>query len=577
MSSLHQISKFYRSFSGTDTLAFIMLPGCSPVVLGSLTTISYSVFRNKKPVINIGRTNINGVTRGSRIFAGTMIFTLINQYWFREIQDGVSYLSGIDNLKVDEIPLFDIMIVSANEYGSAVSMFIYGIDFTDEAQTISVEDLFTENTFSFVARDISTFKAHNVLVGVSESSGASSYIDSDSTQHYYVMHSDTNWEDVAELERQYNQAKVDFYNATSNDLREKEWVREIYYSPSLQRKFMGGDVLTVQQLLASVNKLYKINDDELGTFTEYTANAVKAFQIENGLEPTGRVDKRTYLLLLDKANNINGENTSEKRAYCLNRNGAVIYPEPNSQISIIGLPRLVYSESIVYSEIVIGIGSNGKTEKYYKTEEGYISVSDMYTSEMYNSSIEYPVLLAGDYNVYVTVLQNLLRDIYPEFANYEIGHYDDVTVAYVKRFKKENNISKVDDKVTYETWIALRNNKKGSYQDFQDGFAISIEKEPGTYNIKSSDVASKINEFAVTMQADSSLPTKITATAFYGNNINSVKTSTINVKDSYNFNFGTFKDIFSYNPKYGNPIMVQYCIYPYNKEPYKWVFNYQEG
>ena len=81
------IHKYYKSFSGTDTLAFILMPGSSPVCIGSLTTISYSMFRNKKPVINIGRTNINGVTRGSRIFAGTMIFTLINQNWLRELQE----------------------------------------------------------------------------------------------------------------------------------------------------------------------------------------------------------------------------------------------------------------------------------------------------------------------------------------------------------------------------------------------------------------------------------------------------------------------------------------------------------
>ena len=155
----NQISKYYKSFSGTDTLAFIMMPGSSPVVIGSLTTISYSMYRNKKPVINIGRTNINGVTRGSRIFAGTMIFTLINQHWLKELQEQLNWLKGFDELKVDELPLFDVMIVSANEYGNAAIMYIYGIDFTDEAQTISVEDLFTENTFSFVARDVSNFKS----------------------------------------------------------------------------------------------------------------------------------------------------------------------------------------------------------------------------------------------------------------------------------------------------------------------------------------------------------------------------------------------------------------------------------
>ena len=74
----NQISKYYQSFSGTDTLVFMLMPGRNPVVLGSITTVSYSAYRTKQPVINLGRTNINGVTRGSRIFAGTMIFTLIN-------------------------------------------------------------------------------------------------------------------------------------------------------------------------------------------------------------------------------------------------------------------------------------------------------------------------------------------------------------------------------------------------------------------------------------------------------------------------------------------------------------------
>ncbi len=133
-----QISKYYKSFSGTDTLAFIMMPGSTPVVIGSLTTVSYSMFRNKKPVINIGRTNINGVTRGARIFAGTMIFTLINQHWLNELQEQIAWLAEYEELKVDELPLFDIMIVSSNEYGNYASIYIYVIDFTDEAQTISV-------------------------------------------------------------------------------------------------------------------------------------------------------------------------------------------------------------------------------------------------------------------------------------------------------------------------------------------------------------------------------------------------------------------------------------------------------
>ena len=148
---------FYRSFSGTDALVFIMLPQTEPILLGSLSTISYSMYRDKKPVPVIGRVNVGGFTRGTRIYAGTLIFTLLNQHWVNELKEKVSWLQSINRLKTDELPLFDLMIVCANEYGAAMQMFIYGVDLTEEGQVLSIEDLFIENTFNFVARDISNF------------------------------------------------------------------------------------------------------------------------------------------------------------------------------------------------------------------------------------------------------------------------------------------------------------------------------------------------------------------------------------------------------------------------------------
>ena len=178
------LSKFYKSFSGTDTIAFLLFPGINPIVIGSLTTVSYSMYRSKVPVINIGRTNINGITRGSRIYAGTMVFTLINKHWLRELQDQASYLQDFPTLKTDELPLFDIMIVSANEYGSSCTMFIYGVDFTDEAQTISVEDLFTENVFKFVAREVAVFD--EVIIKASETKKKFYTINTGVLKNYYV-------------------------------------------------------------------------------------------------------------------------------------------------------------------------------------------------------------------------------------------------------------------------------------------------------------------------------------------------------------------------------------------------------
>lgn len=565
MASLHQISKFYRSFSGTDTLAFILLPGSKPVVLGALTTISYSMFRNKKPVINIGRTNINGVTRGSRIFAGTMIFTLINQHWLREVQNEITWIKNFKELKVDELPLFDIMIVSANEYGSAVSMFIYGIDFTDEAQTISVEDLFTENTFSFVARDISTFESHNTLDQVIGGSSGS-IVDNTTFQRYYIMHSDTDWQNVAEEERLYQAARVSFYSETGNRRYENDWHRELYYSPSLSRLMMGSDVSLVQTLLSQTTK-YKISDDTFGTFTDKTADAVRAYQATNGLDVTGRVDQRTYISLVSHTND-----TKERLyAMCTNKNGAIIYPNPDRSYVSSGLGTVSYGESVQYIRTVIG--DDG--EMYYQLEEGYVLANDMYSTETNHNTVEYPVLKPGDYGNNVAMLQSLLQSAYDDFVNFTSGYYDQKTKDFVMKFKKENGLSDDNYDITYEIWAALRAGNNDIFREASDdGFYIEVSKDPGKYEVGKNNLTDLLDDFTIKMYSDSSVTVKISAVMLYEDGTSKTESRTVTVKELTGFNFKTFKDCFMYNPELGDPTVVDFIVYPYNKQAYKWQIDY---
>ena len=292
MSEVGNISKFYKSFSGTDTLAFILMPGCTPVVIGSLTTISYSMFRNKKPVINIGRTNINGVTRGSRIYAGTMIFTLINQHWLKELQDQIDYIKDFEDLKVDELPLFDIMIVSANEYGNAVSMYIFGIDFTDEAQTISVEDLFTENTFSFVARDISTFKQISIKKNNNHGKSNPGNLLNEFSQKLYVLKSSPiSFDELGRLEQEVTQSKlIDMQRPQLYSLP-----RNLYLCSS--KLIIGNDVAMIQTLLQRVFQDIAIEIN--GIFDEKMDKIVRKYQSIATLAINGIVDDKVYNSLLN--------------------------------------------------------------------------------------------------------------------------------------------------------------------------------------------------------------------------------------------------------------------------------------
>ena len=52
------------------------------------------------------------------------------------------------------LPPFDIVFTFFNEYGNASKMKIYGVTIVDEGQTMSIDDIMTEQTYTFMARGI---------------------------------------------------------------------------------------------------------------------------------------------------------------------------------------------------------------------------------------------------------------------------------------------------------------------------------------------------------------------------------------------------------------------------------------
>ena len=161
----------FNSFSGADIVAYIHIPPQSlkgdelvgpyqdsePVVgvLGSLQTISYSTFRDVQPVRTLGKTHAAGYTRGPRTIAGTLIWTVLDQYVLAEALKH-SYTDNYDpsTILIDQIPPFNIIITFNNEYGDVATMGIYGIRMINEGATFSVDDMITEQTNTYVANDI---------------------------------------------------------------------------------------------------------------------------------------------------------------------------------------------------------------------------------------------------------------------------------------------------------------------------------------------------------------------------------------------------------------------------------------
>lgn len=161
----------YDSFSGTDISAQIILPNEEPLHLGELQTISYSIHRENKPIRVLGRVNPKGFVKGPRTIAGSLIFTVFNTYAFyrlkqyKELVYGTSGQYGLATNPMfplaDMLPPFDIVLTFSNEYGKFSRMRILGITIVDEGGTMSIDDLVTEQTYTYMARGIQPLTSYS--------------------------------------------------------------------------------------------------------------------------------------------------------------------------------------------------------------------------------------------------------------------------------------------------------------------------------------------------------------------------------------------------------------------------------
>lgn len=158
-------TKTYTSFSGADMVAIIdvNIPNKEgsynkvTKVLGEMMTISYSIHMDKKPVRSLGSVNAKDYVFGPRTIAGSLIFAQFNRHIAQDILAEAE--KTVENkhsqmIVMDEMPPFNITISMANEYGSKARLAIYGIRIVNEGNVISVNDVYTENTYQFVATDI---------------------------------------------------------------------------------------------------------------------------------------------------------------------------------------------------------------------------------------------------------------------------------------------------------------------------------------------------------------------------------------------------------------------------------------
>lgn len=180
-------------FTGSDIVAGIYVPVLGTFrVFGELSTVTYSIHRELFPVRACGTINPKGYTRGGRTIAGTLIFTVFDRHVLYSLRDevartymqmlqtnGYGYNSKLSNIKIlsDELPPFDLVITMANEYNSAGStLTIKGVRITNEGQTMSIEDMITENQMMYLAQDIDLMVPKDVTTDIAYADYAKPYV-----------------------------------------------------------------------------------------------------------------------------------------------------------------------------------------------------------------------------------------------------------------------------------------------------------------------------------------------------------------------------------------------------------------
>jgi peptidoglycan hydrolase-like protein with peptidoglycan-binding domain len=555
------------------------------------------LYRTKQPVINLGRTNINGATRGARIFAGSMIFTMINQHWLKELQatQELSWLGEYSQLKADELPLFDLMVVSANEYGSYVSMFLYGVDITDEGQVVSVNDLFTENTCSFIARDIETFTAGRMnreftsvdmkfryLVKDIESKGwefikddflfavkndAANVWDYSKTKFNIdygpgVEQPNPTFEEPEVIENTYILKQQDMQEAAKRQHILTGFTENLEYREfnPIVSDSVGNVQLALKELdiIDFVSNLY-----DLATY-----KGVKEYQSTHGFEVNGIVDAKLYTALMTDANMLGDKIIGS----VINKSGTMVYLYPDDlNASIVAI--LNYGDNIVITDRI----QNEMGDYFYKITQGYVKENDIYSYYYSPNDKEFPTIKLFETGYYVLVLQQLLETKYQ--FNYTPGTYDLATQAIVSQIQTDNNVNCTLGVVNDDTWRIIESITGNITTDVTtNNVSVISQNAQQTYSVTSNSLDTEfMHGFDVTIVSPMATTIKAVCIAYYPNGKSEmmVKGYVLEPNKSMQIPFVTFQDMFTYSIEHKSiPQKIEYILYPANGSAFKWIIHY---
>ena len=111
-----------------------------------------------------------------------------------------------------------------------------------------------------------------------------------------------------------------------------------------------------------------------------------------------------------------------------------------------------------------------------------------------------------------------------------------------------------------------------------NNITIQSQNSQGKYELTSLDVNTPLFKgFDVNVYSNRDISIKCCAIAYYSNDKIKIMTKQFVIKkqQQQTIEFNNFKNLFVYDIKNGYPIKIEYIVYPYNDNSYKWTINYR--
>ena len=212
-----------------------------------------------------------------------------------------------------------------------------------------------------------------------------------------------------------------------------------------------------------------------------------------------------------------------------------------------------------------------------QVKQGYINVNDVFSYEYSNKDIAFPTINRGESGPYVVLLQELLKEL--GLIEYTPGIYDEKTANFIKKIQTENNIACILGVVNEETWRVIQVLTGNMITDItNDNITIQFQNAQGKYELTSLDVNTPLFAgFDINVYSNKSTSIKCCAIAYYSNNKIKTITKQFNItkEELQKIEFSNFQNLFTYDIENGYPIKIEYIVYPYNRNCYKWIINYR--